>query len=51
VVRRSAHVPGRSWRLGIPVGIVAMALSAALQFTIAFCFGLLAFWFLEIQAS
>jgi len=33
----------------IPLGIVAMALSAALQFTIAFCFGLLAFWFLEIQ--
>ena len=39
--------PAEPWR--IPVGIAAMVLSAALQFTIAFCFGLLAFWFLEIQ--
>lgn len=39
--------PGDSWRL--PVGMVATVLAALLQFTIAFCFGLLAFWFLEIQ--
>lgn len=39
--------PSDPWR--IPVGIVAMVLAAALQFTIAFCFGMLAFWFLEIQ--
>jgi ABC-2 type transport system permease protein len=40
-------VPHGLWRL--PLGLVAMALAAVLQFTIAFCFGLLAFWFLEIQ--
>lgn len=39
--------PSEPWR--IPVGIAAMVLAAALQFTIAFCFGLLAFWFLEIH--
>ncbi|HLP10171.1 MAG TPA: ABC-2 family transporter protein [Opitutaceae bacterium] len=39
--------PSDPWRL--PVGIAAMLLAAALQFTIAFCFGMLAFWFLEIQ--
>jgi len=39
--------PAEPWRL--PVGLAAMVLAAALQFTIAFCFGLLAFWFLEIQ--
>jgi ABC-2 type transport system permease protein len=27
-----------------------MAMSAMIQFTIAFCFGLLTFWFLEIQS-
>ena len=39
--------PAEPWR--IPLGLAAMVLSAVLQFTIAFCFGLLAFWFLEIQ--
>ncbi len=39
--------PHEPWR--IPIGLVAMVLAAALQFAIAFCFGLLAFWFLEIQ--
>jgi len=39
--------PAEPWR--IPLGLAAMALAAALQFTIAFCFGLMAFWFLEIQ--
>ena len=33
----------------IPVGLAAMALSALIQFSIAYCFGLLTFWFLEIQ--
>ena len=33
----------------IPVGLLAMALSALIQFSIAYCFGLLTFWFLEIQ--
>ncbi len=46
-IRDQLTFPGEPWRL--PVGIVAMVLAAALQFTIAFCFGMLAFWFLEIQ--
>lgn len=33
----------------IPVGLAAMLLSAVIQFSIAYCFGLLTFWFLEIQ--
>lgn len=33
----------------IPIGLAAMALSAVIQFSIAYCFGLLTFWFLEIQ--
>ncbi|MDR1011594.1 MAG: ABC-2 family transporter protein, partial [Opitutaceae bacterium] len=40
--------PGETWRLYL--GIPAMAMSAMIQFTIAFCFGLLTFWFLEIQS-
>ncbi len=39
--------PQDPWRL--PAALAAMAMAAVLQFTIAFCFGLLAFWFLEIQ--
>lgn len=35
------------WR--IAVGIPALLLSAVIQFSIAFCFGMLTFWFLEIQ--
>ena len=35
-------------RLGL--GLLAMLLSALIQFSIAFCFGLLTFWFLEIQS-
>jgi ABC-2 type transport system permease protein len=31
------------------LGFPAMALSAMIQFSIAYCFGLLTFWFLEIQ--
>ena len=30
-------------------GLPAMAMSAVIQFSIAYCFGLLSFWFLEIQ--
>lgn len=45
-----AHLvlPHEPWRLGL--GVVAMLLSAIIQFSIAFCFGLLTFWFLEIQS-
>ncbi len=39
--------PDEWWRLGL--GLPAMLLSALIQFTIACCFGLLTFWFLEIQ--
>src|SRR4051812_38140793 len=39
--------PHDAWRLAL--GLPAMALSALIQFSIAYCFGLLAFWFLEIQ--
>lgn len=39
--------PGDSWRLLL--GVPALGLAALIQFTLAYCFGLLAFWFLEIQ--
>ncbi|MDB6168579.1 MAG: hypothetical protein JWM88_1443 [Verrucomicrobia bacterium] len=40
-------LPHDLWRL--PLGLVAMAGSALIQFSIAYCFGMLTFWFLEIQ--
>jgi len=40
-------LPHEGWRLAL--GAPALALSALIQFTIAYCFGLLTFWFLEIQ--
>jgi ABC-2 type transport system permease protein len=39
--------PFDGWRFAI--GIPALFLSALVQFSIAYCFGLLTFWFLEIQ--
>ncbi|MEZ5413879.1 MAG: ABC-2 family transporter protein [Opitutaceae bacterium] len=39
--------PDEAWR--IAVGLPAMLLSGLIQFSIAYCFGLLTFWFLEIQ--
>ena len=39
--------PLDAWRFGI--GIPAIILSALIQFCIAYCFGMLTFWFLEIQ--
>jgi len=39
--------PHTPWILVL--GLPAMALSAMIQFSIAYCFGLLTFWFLEIQ--
>ncbi len=39
--------PTDPWRL--TVGLPALAMSALIQFSIAFCFGMLTFWFLEIQ--
>ena len=40
-------LPDETWRFALVVP--AMALSAVIQFSIAYCFGLLTFWFLEIQ--
>jgi ABC-2 type transport system permease protein len=39
--------PFEAWRLGF--GLPAVALAALIQFSIAYCFGMLTFWFLEIQ--
>lgn len=47
-VREYLSFPSEPWRLWL--GIPALVLSALIQFTIAFCFGLMAFWFLEIQS-
>jgi ABC-2 type transport system permease protein len=43
----SLTFPTELWR--IELGLLAMLLSALIQFSIAYCFGLLTFWFLEIQ--
>ena len=40
-------LPHEGWRYAL--GVPAMALSAVIQFSIAYCFGMLTFWFLEIQ--
>lgn len=39
--------PTESWRFGL--GFPAILLGAVIQFSIAYCFGMLTFWFLEIQ--
>jgi ABC-2 type transport system permease protein len=46
-LRHSIELPHDLWRFGL--GVPAMAMAALIQFTIAYCFGLLTFWFLEIQ--
>lgn len=40
--------PTDLWRYAL--GLPALIMSAMVQFTIAYCFGLLTFWFLEIQS-
>jgi ABC-2 type transport system permease protein len=40
-------LPTGLWRIAL--ALPAMALAALIQFTIAYCFGLMTFWFLEIQ--
>jgi ABC-2 type transport system permease protein len=42
------HPAHEAWRLWL--GLPAVAMSGVIQFSIAFCFGLMAFWFLEIQS-
>jgi ABC-2 type transport system permease protein len=39
--------PHEGWRLAL--GLPAVVMSAMIQFSIAYCFGMLTFWFLEIQ--
>ncbi|MFA6960365.1 MAG: ABC-2 family transporter protein [Opitutaceae bacterium] len=41
-------LPDELWRLAL--GLPAMIMAALIQFTIAYIFGLLTFWFLEIQS-
>jgi ABC-2 type transport system permease protein len=45
--RHYLELPHDGWRFALV--IPAMILTAIIQFSIAYCFGLLAFWFLEIQ--
>jgi viologen exporter family transport system permease protein len=47
-LRDSLAFPHESWRF--LVAFPALIMSAMIQFTIAYCFGLLTFWFLEIQS-
>jgi len=47
LIREHLTFPGDPWRL--LAGVPALILGALIQFTLAYCFGLLAFWFLEIQ--
>jgi len=45
--RHTLSLPHEGWRFALAVP--AAGLAAMIQFTIAYCFGLLTFWFLEIQ--
>lgn len=47
LLKDSLTFPTEWWRLAL--GLPALLLSALIQFTIAYCFGMLTFWFLEIQ--
>ena len=47
-IYRYLTLPTEAWRLWF--GLPAVAMSGIIQFTIAYCFGLMAFWFLEIQS-
>ena len=47
VIGDTLTFPHDPWRLA--VGIPALLMSALIQFSIAYCFGLLTFWFLDIQ--
>lgn len=44
----SLQLPGLGWNHA--VALPALVMSMLIQFTIAYCFGLLTFWFLEIQS-
>ncbi len=44
------ELPGAEHAALYAAAVPALLLSAVLQFTVAYCFGLLTFWFLEIQS-
>jgi ABC-2 type transport system permease protein len=46
-LRGRLALPAEGWRLGL--GLPAVAMSALIQFNIAYCFGMITFWLLEIQ--
>lgn len=48
LIQDQLALPDELWRIAL--GIPAAFMSAFIQFTIAYCFGLLTFWFLEIQS-
>ena len=48
LIKDQLTLPDELWRLAL--GVPAAFMSAFIQFTIAYCFGLLTFWFLEIQS-
>jgi ABC-2 type transport system permease protein len=47
LLKEHLTIPHDWWRLGL--GLPALAMSALIQFGIAYCFGMMSFWFLEIQ--
>jgi ABC-2 type transport system permease protein len=47
VLHSTLTYPVEGWRFAL--GVPALAMSALIQFSIAYCFGLLTFWLLEIQ--
>jgi len=47
LLREYLVLPEGLWRVAL--GLPAMAMAGFIQFTIAYCFGLLTFWFLDIQ--
>lgn len=44
------HISLPAWGWHYAAALPALLMSALIQFTIAYCFGLLTFWFLEIQS-
>lgn len=48
LLKNHITLPDELWRLAL--GLPAMLMAAMIQFTIAYIFGLLTFWFLEIQS-
>src|ERR1041384_1159507 len=47
LIHDSLVFPHELWRIGL--ALPAIFLAAIIQFSIAYCFGMLTFWFLEIQ--